>query len=195
MNPLIILAVFGLPMISKMVADNTFYFGMYRGTPLADVPEAYCECVIINHGDHKAVIAAQTELAKRGRDIIVCGKDKKPLAGQLFEPGEAERAIPSGKHKGKLLSELSDAAVQGMWSSWNGINKLKVSAFFAEIEAEKERRNIKPGTKGVSSKGKKAKTKPKTEDQHYNWKDANGAEHMIPNEVSMEGRENEEAPF
>ena len=177
------------------MADSTFHFGKYKGTPLADIPEAYLEWVIINHGDNNAIRAAQTELEKRGRDIIVGGKDKKPVAGQLFEPGEAERAIPSGKHKGKLLSDLSDAAVQGMWSSWNGINKLKVTAFFAEIEAEKERQNIKPGTKGVSSKAKVAKPKPKAEDQHYIWKDAKGTEHMIPNAVSMEGRENEEAPF
>ena len=177
------------------MANQTFHFGKYKGTPLSDVPEAYLEWVIINHGDNNAVRAAQTELEKRGRDIIVEGKKTKPASGQLFKPGQAERAIPSGKHKGKLLSELSDAAVQGMWSSWNGIHKLKVTAFFAEIEAEKERRNIKPGTKGVSSKSKKAKIKPKSEDQHYIWKDATGTEHMIPNAVNMEGRKKEEAPF
>ena len=177
------------------MADQTFHFGKHKGKQLADVPEAYLEWVILNHGDNEAVRAAQTELAKRGRDIIVGGKDKKPVAGQLFEPGQAERAIPSGKHKGKLLSELSDAAVQGMWSSWNGINKLKVTAFFAEIEAEKTRRNIKPSKKGDISKGKNAKVKPKAEDQHYAWNDANGIEHLIPNGVSMEGRESEEAPF
>ena len=103
------------------MADSTFHFGKYKGTPLADIPEAYLEWVIINHGYNNAIRAEQTELEKRGRDIIVGGKDKKPVACQLFEPGEAERAIPSGKHKGKLLSDLSDAAVQGMWSSWNGI--------------------------------------------------------------------------
>mgnify|MGYP002631822712 CR=1 FL=1 len=177
------------------MAENTFHFGVHKGKPLADVPESYLEWVIINHGDNNSVSAAQTELGKRGRDIVAGGKERKPTSGQLFKPGQAERAIPKGKHKGKLLSQLSDAAVQGMWSSWNGIDNLKVTAFFAEIEAEKERRNIRPGTTCVSSKGKAAKPKPNAEDQHYIWKDANGTEHTILDDVSMVGRENEEAPF
>lgn len=177
------------------MTENTFHFGKHKGKPLADVLVAYLEWVITSHGDKQAVTAAQTELDKRGRDIMVDGSELNPVPGQLFKPGQAERAIPSGKHKGKLLSGLSDAAVQGMWSSWNGINKLKASAFFSEIEAEKARRNIKPGKKAIDSRGKKTKAKLKSEDQHYVWTDKNGMDHLIPNDVSMEGRENEEAPF
>jgi hypothetical protein len=179
------------------MTDNTFHFGKHKGKPLCDVPVSYLEWVVLDHGDDNAVRAAQTELDQRGRNIAAGGikAESKPAPGQLFKPGQAERAIPKGKHKGKLLSEITDAAVQGMWSSWNGIDKLKSSAFFAEIVAEKERRNIKPGKQTQSAKSTRVKSTAKAEDQHYSWKDPRGVTHLIPNDVDMEGRENEEAPF
>ena len=180
------------------MSDNTFHFGAHKGKPLSDVPASYLEWVVLEHGDDNAVRAAQTELDQRGRNIAAGSNEaeSKPAPGQLFKPGQAERAIPKGKHKGKLLSEISDAAVQGMWSSWDGIDKLRASAFFAEIVAEQERRKITPWKKpSAKSQSAKAKSTAKTEGQHYSWTDPRGVTHLIPNGVNMEGRENEEAPF
>ena len=50
--------------------------------------------------------------------------------------------IPSGKHKGRLLSEVPDAAIHGMVAAWLGIPRRKSSPFFKLLVAEKDRRTI-----------------------------------------------------
>lgn len=42
--------------------------------------------------------------------------------------------IPHGKHKGKLLSQLTDAELAGIRNGWNGTPRLKASPFFSQIE-------------------------------------------------------------
>lgn len=146
------------------------------------VPDDYLEWVIHNVKDHQAVSAAQQEMDKRGRKILV---DSKKTA-------TSETVIPKGKHKGKRLSELEPAAIQSMWGAWNNIPKLRAHPFFAEIEAERRRRP-KPGRP-------KAKRSPKPlepgfTDGCYQWIAPNGATFWIPNDISMIGTEAEAPPF
>lgn len=43
--------------------------------------------------------------------------------------------IPSGKHKGRRLHELTKAEFDGLRSGWNGSEKCKSNPFWKEIEA------------------------------------------------------------
>lgn len=52
--------------------------------------------------------------------------------------------IPSGRHKGRVLEELSKAEHHFVWAAWNGSPRLKASAFFQKIVADFDRRNGLP---------------------------------------------------
>lgn len=48
--------------------------------------------------------------------------------------------IPSGRHKGRALEDLSKAEHHFVWAAWNGSPRLKASPFFKKIVADFDRR-------------------------------------------------------
>lgn len=50
--------------------------------------------------------------------------------------------VPSGKHKGKQLSELPDHVLMAMQGSWADSPRLRESGFFAKIQSEIRLRNL-----------------------------------------------------
>jgi uncharacterized protein (DUF3820 family) len=184
------------------MADNTFHFGRHKGKPLSDVPEDYLDWVVQNHGDSRAVSAAQKELDRRASLLVKTEPSKQTAkpgqtssGGSLFAPGTVSVLIPRGKHKGKQLQDLDDGTVHALWSSWNGIPKLKADPFFAHIVAEKAKRKQQPGRPARSRSAATKKSTATSDRYHYRWMDPLGKEHSIPSDVRMEGRENETAPF
>lgn len=53
-----------------------------------------------------------------------------------------EGVIPSGKHRGKRLSDVSNDILMAMQASWIDSRKLRASSFFAEIQSEVARREL-----------------------------------------------------
>ena len=80
------------------MADSTFHFGKYKGTPLADIPEAYLEWVIINHGDNTlhSIMCVQCDFSQ---------SDIKPVDGQFFFCSAV--AVPRVFSKVAKLSRVS----------------------------------------------------------------------------------------
>lgn len=61
---------------------------------------------------------------------------------EAAEDPASKTTIPSGKHKGRELSELSESSLLAMYGSWNGFTNKRSTPFFTEIYAELERRNL-----------------------------------------------------
>jgi len=165
--------------------------------------------------------------------------------------------VPSGKNKGRDITEMNHGEVHTLWASWNGSRRLRESDFFKVILSELGRWSQKKADAGrpsatssrrmpfgkhqgqlvsglpmgyvqwaaenirgeigqvlreellrrldpssnvppmeIPPKPKKSERAiPDDSGTHFPWSDGTGKVHMIPNDVQMEGTENEECPF
>lgn len=110
----------------------------------------------------------------------------RPVAPQKDDRAEfaSKGVMYFGAHRGKHVSDLSTAYLHFL------LDKQATGLMKPAIEAELLDRN----------EPHKSQPKPKRKPTslaatHYAWTDPTGRVCMIPNEISMEGRENEECPF
>jgi hypothetical protein len=64
--------------------------------------------------------------------------------------------IPSGKHRGKRLTDVSNDILMAMQASWIDSHKLRASSFFAEIQSEVARRGLPVLMKNRPKRGSEA---------------------------------------
>lgn len=101
-----------------------------------------------------------------------------------------------GKHKGVELSLVPIGYLKWVSESFSPGNIRDM------VDRELSRRTGSPVADLIEKMGQE-RTSPKKRNRaipddsrtHYQWTDRTGKVHMIPNDVSMEGTENEECPF
>lgn len=97
-----------------------------------------------------------------------------------------------GKHKGELINSIPINYLR--WAAEN-ISGSVGRSLQQELQRRKQTVSSVPSAKEPSKPKKRDRAIPDDSKTHYQWADRTGKVHMIPNDVSMEGTEDEECPF
>lgn len=133
------------------MAENRIPSGKYKGRLLSELSDTSLQSMYgawidsKNLKTHEFVADIHLEIRRRGLSSV---GNNKPIAAPL--PATAAKqteatlpgVIPSGKHRGKRLTELSDQSLLAMQGSWIESYHLSRSAFLNEIHAEVARRGF-----------------------------------------------------
>lgn len=171
-------------------------YGRHKGELFSDIPTNYLQWMVENFDDRPEREHALAELAGR----------KVPSRSGPRSCGDV--VLKSGKYKGIRLRDLDMHTLHLVWSGWNGSPRLRQTQTFKDISQEIHDRKANTTSDRASvhrrpqykkkqhPDGKPPRKPTDLSDTHYEWSHPKtGRQYRIPNDVVMDGRENEECPF